>query len=154
MSSGLVRLHQSGDLHFVTVSCFRKRAIFDTAEPRDTFLRILEETRLAYDFGVYGYVVMSTHVHLLLSEPRTKSLSVVMQVLKQRFSRTRFESEVWKTRYHDFNVYSGAKITEKIEYMHMNPVTAGMVTAPADWAWSSYRSLNQGEDGLVKLTII
>ena len=63
-----------------------------------------------------------------------------MQVIKQRFSRTRIEQEVWETRYYDFNVYSARKRAEKLEYIHMNPVTVGLVTAPGDWQWSSYNA--------------
>ena len=125
MPAGLCRYHQTGDLHAINVNCFRKRALFDTPEPRDNFLHILEETRRKYLFQVMGYVVMPTHVHLLISEPQSALLSTAMQVLKQRFSRTRvLEEHVWESRYYDFNVFSFHKLIEKLEYIHMNPVTA------------------------------
>ena len=99
-------------------------------------MSILEETRHKYSMQVIGYVVMPTHVHLLLSEPETGKLSTAMQVLKQRFSRTRvLEEEVWEPRYYDFNIFTEHKLREKLEYIHMNPVHAGLVVAPADWRW-------------------
>jgi putative transposase len=140
MPTGLRRYQQTGDLHAINFNCFRKRSILDTAEARGTFLKILEETRQKYAFEIIGYVVMPTHIHLLLSEPPNHPLSTVMQVIKQRYSRTRIEQEVWETRYYDFNVYSARKRVEKLEYIHMNPVTAGLVTAPGDWRWSSYNA--------------
>src|ERR1700751_5498964 len=100
MPAGLRRHQSSGHIHAININCFRKAQLFDTPEPRDTLLTILEETRVHYDFDVVAYVVMPTHVHLLLSEPKSHPLSTAVQVLKQRFSRTRIvEDQVWERRY-------------------------------------------------------
>jgi putative transposase len=151
MPTGLRRYQQSGDLHFITFSCVRKRPILGTAEAKDVFLELLERTRAMYGMRVYGYVVMPTHVHLLVGEPDGKPLAVAMQVLKQRFSKTRKEEWVWETRYYDFNVRTKEKREEKMIYMHKNPVRDGLVAEPQDWRWSSYRSYAYLEDGVVKL---
>jgi len=76
MSTGLNRFQQTGDLHFLTFSCARKRPILGTPESRDTFLEILEDTRNKHSFHILGYVVMPNHVHLLLTEPEQTKLSV------------------------------------------------------------------------------
>jgi len=153
MPTGLRRYHNTGNLHFIGINCFRKRPIFDTPEPRNTFLTILEQTRLEYSVDIYGYVIMPTHIHLLISEPKEKPLASFIQVIKQRFSKTRIEKEVWELRYYDFNVFTSRKITEKLDYMHMNPVKAGLAIAPPDWQWSSYRTIYHAEPGPVKITI-
>ncbi len=44
----------------------------------------------------------------------------------------------WQARFYDFNVYSHGKKTEKLNYMHANPVIRGLVKHPRDWAWSSW----------------
>ena len=116
------------------------------------FLALLERTREMYGMRVYGYVAMPTHVHLLVGEPEKKPLSVAMQVLKQRFSKTRTEEYVWEPRYYDFNVWTEDKRMEKMVYIHKNPVRDGLVAAPEDWRWSSYRSYAWLEDGPVELT--
>ncbi len=69
--------------------------ILGTPEARDTFLHILKQTSHRYKFEVLGFVVMPDHVHLLLTEPELKPLSTAIQILKQTFSRTRPEPEVW-----------------------------------------------------------
>ena len=69
MPRGLRRFHESGQCHFVTFSCYRRRPYFATAEVFDLFVRCLEDMRVRFDVCVYGYVVMPEHVHLLLSEP-------------------------------------------------------------------------------------
>jgi len=141
MSTGLIRLQDKGHLHFLTISCFRHRPILGTPEARDTFVRILKQTSQSYKFESLGYVVMPDYVHLLLSEPEAKPLSIAVQVLKQRFSRTRPEPEVWESRYYDFNVYTAPKFNEKLAYIHLNPVRRDLVLHPAQWLWSSFRHL-------------
>lgn len=152
MSLGLRRYHDTGHLHFVTFSCVRKRQILGTGAARDCLLGILEETREKYCFAVHGYVVMPDHVHLLVSEPAVRPLSVAMQVVKQRFSRTRAEQFVWESRYYDFNVYTQEKQVEKLRYIHRNPVRRGLVERPEDWGWSSFRFYWLGEVGIVTVT--
>ena len=82
MPQGLKRYYGAGHLHFVTCSCYQRRAWLGTARRRDLFLRLLEQTREAYGFVVLGYVVMPEHFHLLISEPQrgdpSKALPVVM----------------------------------------------------------------------------
>ena len=150
MSTGLIRLQNKGHDHFITFSCFRHRPILGTPQSRDTFLQLLEQFRLSYKFKVTGYVIMPDHAHLLLSEPETKPLSTAIQVLKQTFSRTRPEPEVWEPRYYDFNVYTTARRTEKLSYIHLNPVRRGLVTDPAHWPWSSYHLYCTNESCVVQ----
>ena len=102
---------------------------------------------------------MPEHIHLLIGEPRTGTPSTVMQVLKQRVSREARRgrrksapagqlclnfrtssatlAQFWQRRFYDFNVWSASKRSEKLEYMHSNPVKRGLVVRSSDWAWSS-----------------
>jgi putative transposase len=93
--------------------------------------------RLRYDFVVAGYVVMPEHVHLLVSEPRKAVLAKALQALKLSVSVQSTQRPFRQARYYDFNVYSPEKRSEKIDYMHHNPVKRGLVTRPQDWPWSS-----------------
>ena len=58
---------------------------------------------------------------------------------------------VWQRRFYDFNVWSDRKRIEKLIYMHRNPVMRGLVQAPEQWPWSSYRSYAYGEEGAVRI---
>ena len=153
MPTGLVRRQKTGDLHAINFDCFRKRPYLNTVEARDTFLWILEQTRSKYTFEVHAYAIMPNHVHLLLSEPIEGPLATAIQVLKQRFSRTRVETPTWEKRYFDFNIYSGHKLEEKLNYIHMNPVTADLALSPAEYPWSSYRAHAYNEQGPVFITV-
>jgi putative transposase len=87
MPWGLIRFHQSGQTHFVTFCCYRRRRLLVTNENRRIFESALERVRHSYRLYVYGYVIMPVHVHLLVSEPRKDTLAVVLKSLKQGVSR-------------------------------------------------------------------
>ena len=79
MPRSLVRYQQSGDLHFVTFSCYRRLPHLGMPAARDLFERSLEAMRRRYGFAVVAYVVMPEHVHLLVSEPTRGLLSRAIQ---------------------------------------------------------------------------
>jgi putative transposase len=161
MKNPLQRRYGQGDLHFITFSCVRRRPLLGTAAARNCFVRILNEVRVRYAFRLIGYVVMPEHVHLLVSEPQKDNPSKAMQVLKQRVSIAllprhgndgeRVAQHFWQKRFYDFNVYSGKKITEKLNYMHMNPVKRNLVIRLKDWPWSSWSYYANGEPGLISV---
>ena len=163
MPKGLRRWYGGGDLHYITSSCYQRRAFLGSASRRDLFLKIFEQVRRKYDFQVVGYVVMPEHIHLLIGEHDERSIAVPMQVLKQRVSqkchaRGRSGStqdddppSFWYPRSYDFNVFSEKKIAEKLDYIHWNPVKRGLVSSPDQWRWSSYRYYALGEEGPVEI---
>jgi putative transposase len=161
----LHRYYGAQHLHFITCSCYRRQPILGTAERRDRFVNILEEARCKYRFVIHGYVVMPEHFHLLITEPEVGDPSVVMKVIKERFSKqvhaskesappTETDQEptrIWQKRFYDFNVWSAPKQTEKVKYMHRNPVKRGLVERPEQWPWSSFRAYLYGEIGPVRV---
>jgi putative transposase len=87
MTRDLERWYGGHDLHFITCSCYQRRPELSSDKRRDLFLRVLERARQKYRFVVLGYVVMPEHFHLLVTEPEVQNLSVVMKVVKERFTR-------------------------------------------------------------------
>jgi len=150
MPKGLVRYQQCGCFHFLTFSCYSRLPYLGTAA-RSLFERSLEMMRIRYDFVVCGYVVTPEHVHLLVSEPKKALLSKAIQALKLSVSVQRSERPFWQPRYYDFNVQNEEKTSEKLRYMHRNPVERGLVEKPEDWAWSSCRHYATGEIGAVEI---
>ncbi len=167
MRRNLKRFYGSGDLHFITCSCFRRQPFLGTPTRRDLFLTVLEQVRKRYAFVLVGYVVMPEHIHLLISEPQKKNPSTVMQALKIGFARRvlarkrrkrnpaqgrLFEhapQHIWQKRFYDFNIWSEHKRIEKLRYMHRNPVKRGLVESPELWRWSSFRAYFLTETGPV-----
>jgi putative transposase len=172
MRNPLRRYYGSGDLHFITFSCYRRHPHLGTRRTRDRFVRILDEVRARHGFRLIGYVVMPEHVHLLVSEPRNGTPSKALQVLKQKVSRAlrgrgrkkvpgqlslafaaaaTEERAFWQRRFYDFNVWSSKKVREKLEYMHANPVKRKLAVHPKDWPWSSWSYYAKGEEGLIRI---
>ena len=60
----------------------------------------------------------------------------------------------WQAKYYPFNLYSGKKANEKLDYMHLNPVKAGLVQRAVEWKWSSARYFELGDSVGVPLTWI
>jgi putative transposase len=153
MPLGLIRFQQSRHLHFITFSCYRRRAYLQSDESKRIFENALKRARRHYGFGIVGYVVMPEHVHLLVTEPERSTLAVALKALKQSVARRLIggRDHFWQARYYDFNVWSAAKRVEKLKYPHRNPVARGLVDGPEDWPWSSYRHYALGEDGVVEI---
>jgi putative transposase len=145
VTKGLERWYGGHDLHFITCSCYKRRPELGTGARRDLFLRVLERARQKYRFVVIGYVVMPEHFHLLITEPDVGDPSVVMKVIKERFTKQLHHGGVrtgpiWQKRFYDFNVSTSKKRIEKLRYMHRNPVKRGLAEKPEDWEWSSFRA--------------
>jgi ATP-dependent DNA helicase RecG len=107
--------------------------------------------RTRYQFVVIGYVVMPEHVHILMNEPKVGSLAVALQALKLSVAVREKQKPFWQSRYYDFNVFSIKKQTEKLRYLHRNPVARGLVKKPEEWAWSSFRHYANGVEGTVEI---
>ncbi len=154
MPWGLRRFQQSGQSHFVTFGCYRRRESFSAPGTPDVFEAALERVRRDYGLRVYGYVVMPEHVHLLLSEPDRQTLAVAIQSLKQGVARRLIEPEAahfWQHRYYDFNVRDYRQFLEKLRYIHRNPVNRGLCERPEEWEWSSCRHYATGCRGRVEI---
>ena len=100
---------------------------------------------------------MPEHVHLLMTMPSVGDPSVVMKVVKERFTRLLRKHEasvgpICQKRFYDFNVCTDKKRVEKLRYMHRNPVKRGLGQSPEEWEWSSFRAYLKGEKGLVEVT--
>lgn len=150
----LVRFQKTRNFHFITFSCFRRLPLLARRAGYNALEVELEKIRQRYQFVVAGYVLMPEHVHLLVIEPLVSSLAIALQVLKQRTSRQLKrldEAQFWQRRYYDFNVWNTEKTTEKLRYMHRNPVKRGLVACPEDWAWSSFRHYATGLEGTVEI---
>ena len=169
MPRRLPRYYGSGYAHFITTSCYQRLPWLGNPGSRELFLRVLEQVRRRHGFVVIGYVVMPEHIHLLIGEPERGNPSVVMQAVKQGFARRlrrrlrrrsdprqcglwsidTDKAHVWQRRFYDFVVWSERKRTQKLLYMHHNPVMRGLVLEPGQWRWSSFRHYAYGERGPV-----
>lgn len=154
MWSKPVRYQHQGCLHFITFSSYQRMPLLNSPEAKDAIEHELERVRRWYGFCVAGYVLMPEHVHLLVSEPERKGLSVAIQMLKQitsRKLRPKHLAQFWQVRYYSFPVWTEKKRIEKLRYIHRNPVQRGLVAKPEDWRWSSCLHYATGKEGVVEI---
>jgi putative transposase len=146
-----IRYQQTGEFHFLTFSCYRRRDYLSAVAAMELFEDALERVRRRFLFVVAGYVVMPEHVHLLVNEPKRVLLSNAIQALKLSVTMRRWERPFWQAHYYDFNVSTHEKFVEKLRYIHRNPVRRGLVAEPEDWKWSSFRHYRVGHRGTVEI---
>jgi putative transposase len=106
---------------------------------------------LAGKFGaqIHAWVLMTNHVHLLLTPGSEMCLPRLMQSHGRRYvghiNRVyRRTGTLWEGRYRAAPVESGAHLLTCYRYIELNPVRAGMVAAAGDYPWSSHRANAQG----------
>ncbi len=125
-------------------------------EPED-YLRYLDDLReisLKEGCAVHAYVLMTNHVHLLITPARTGRISSLMQALGRRYvrfvnDRHHRSGTLWEGRYKACLVDKDSYLLHCHRYIELNHVRARMVADPADYEWSSYRRNAFGEANLV-----
>ncbi len=161
----LKRYYGQNDLHFITFSCYHRKAYLGIPEARDVFVNALDEVRNRLAFRLIAYVVMPEHVDLLISEPATTTPSVALQTLKQKVAKQLLgisgletvpskRAHFWQRRFYDFNVWTEAKLREKLDYIHGNPVGRELVSHPGDWPWSRWAFYEKGECGRIRIDLV
>jgi putative transposase len=154
MPTGLKRYQNTGNFHFITFSCYRRQPFLETDAAKNIIQIILEQTRKQQGLCIAAYVIMPEHIHLLTNEPATGTVASFLQIFKQLTSRelkSANRKQFWQRRYYDFNVHSPEKRTEKIRYIHRNPVTRGLVSKPEDYPWSSFNHYATDEPGPIEI---
>jgi len=117
------------------------------ADPNDltVYRRSLEVAAQKYGCEVHAYVLMTNHVHLLMTPSRTGSIGKVMQSIGRRYVQYfngvhRRTGTLWEGRYKATVVESDRYLFSCYRYIELNPVRAGLVSRPEDYCWSSYRA--------------
>ena len=105
----------------------------------------------SYGCAIHAYVLMTNHVHLLVTPRAADSLPRTMQSLGRRYVRYinaayRRTVTLWEGRYRAAPIDEEAYFLACCRYIELNPVRARMVRHPRDYRWSSYRAHAQGVD--------
>jgi len=153
-----------GHAHELTFSCYHQYCYLEDPVSCTIFMEELSAAREQYNFQIWAYVLMPTHVHLLLYPlQKVYNISMIQQSIKGKMSTRyrrilleknpdKFERmcvtakgkkvfRFWQTGGgFDRNLWSSKAILYSINYIEANPVRAKLVKNPEDWQWSSYRA--------------
>jgi len=118
-------------------------ACFTCNQDYRVYLSHLKKAAEANDVAVHAYVLMSNHVHLLVTPSDELGVGRMMQSLGRRyvlyFNKTYERSgTLWEGRYRSTLVDSDTYLLRVYRYIELNPVRAGMVEHPAEYPWSSF----------------
>jgi REP element-mobilizing transposase RayT len=104
--------------------------------------QVIRERRLEHGFLLSAWVFLPDHWHAIFYPADPLTISRVMESIKdaatKRINRSRGETgTLMQPRFFDRALRTVREYNEKVEYIHLNPVRAGLVSRPEDWRWSS-----------------
>jgi putative transposase len=111
----------------------------------------LREAAERYGLAVHAWVLMTNHVHLLLTPTSDTAISLCMQYLGRHYVRHfnfryRRTGTLFEGRFKSSLIQSDAYLIACQRYIELNPVRASLVSDPGDYVWSSYRCHALGRD--------
>ncbi len=180
MSTGY-QIKDQDAAYFVTFQVVNWIDIFSRQIYREIVISGLRYCMLNKGLAVYAYVIMSNHLHLLIRGVNG-NLSGIIRDLKSYTSKQMIEAikdfpesrrewmlmcfayaaggtarnkyyQVWTHENHAMLVYSPGFCNEKLTYIHMNPVRAGIVQKPEEYIYSSAKNY-AGLDGILDVNVI
>ena len=153
--------NEPGHAHELTFSCYRSYRFLSKERTCEWLAESIEAARHEHQFNLWAFVFMPDHVHLIV-HPRTypydtsdwikaikapvgrKSVQFLQAKAPEWLPRIqvtrgmKVEHRFWQAgRGHDRNIDNARTLQRMIDYVHLNPVKAGLVARAADWKWSS-----------------
>ena len=159
------QIKEQDKLHFVTLQVVEWIDIFSREIYRKIIVENLEYCRKNKGLEIYAWVIMSNHIHLLLKS-NTEELSNTLRDFKSFTSKKILEAiengsesrkewmlklfkeaafkykrnseyQFWTHENHAEYIFSNKFMEQKLEYIHNNPVRAGIVEKPEEYRYSS-----------------
>lgn len=143
------RISHGGVPHHITQRGNNRSACFFSEEDRGYYLDGLLEGATRYGCAIHAYVLMTNHVHLLATPNDGEGVSRMLRYLGSRYVQYvnyvyKRSGTLWEGRFKSSLVDSDHYLLTCYRYIEMNPVRAGLVAAPGDYKWSSYRAHADG----------
>lgn len=132
----------SASTYFVTAGTICKKNYLQSDRMAELFCEVLLRYRAAGKFALHAFVVMPNHIHLLITVPDGTTLERAVQFIKGGFSHEVGKvagpiGPFWQKSFVDRRVRDNAEFRKYVEYIHLNPVHAGLVSAAEDCKHSS-----------------
>jgi putative transposase len=128
-----------------------RQPIFRAESDYRFYLEKLAEAAIKHQCDIHAYVLMTNHVHLLVTPQKDSSISKTMQTLGRcyvQYFNTRYlrTGTLWEGRYRATLIDTEQYLLTCMRYIELNPVRANkMVDHPSEYPWSSYRGNALGE---------
>jgi putative transposase len=153
--------------YFITCTVVNWIPLFTRKPYFDLLLDSLRFCRREKGLKVHAYVILDNHLHLVAAGPdlagtirdfKSYTAKVLIAQLEQdqkiwvlnllryhkKPAKIKSDYQIWQEGYHPQQIISEAILIQKIDYLHHNPVRAGLVARPEDWLYSSARHYTGG----------
>jgi REP-associated tyrosine transposase len=127
---------------FITAVCHEREPVFRSKMLTELLLDTMVAYRTQGKFLLHEFVIMPDHVHLILTPDIKIPMERAVQFIKGGFSyrcgkEANYTAEIWQPRSPDHRIRDHADYEHHREYIHMNPVRAGLVAKAGDYPYSS-----------------
>ena len=128
-----------------------RKVVFAEAEDYGVYLECLKEAAETYECQIHAYVLMTNHVHLLVSAINPQNLSKLPQHIGRKYvpffnHKYGCSGTLWEGRFKASSIDSERYLLTCYRYIELNPVRAYMVEKPDEYRWSSYSANAYGEN--------
>jgi putative transposase len=138
------RLVVPGLPHHVTQRGVRRQNTFLDDNDYKTYLRLAAELLAEAPVEIWAYCLMPNHMHAVIVPKTADGLASFFKALHQRYARITnlkydWQGHLWQARFYSVPM-NEVHTYIALRYVELNPLRAGLVGAPEDWAWSSTRA--------------
>jgi putative transposase len=148
------REYVEGTLYHVTSRTNDKIRVFGCKPGRKIMLAVLKDAKQRYEFELFNFCIMPTHIHLLIKPGSKGSLSQIMHWIKTHSAKrwNQFHGSighVWGNRFFMRPVQDERDYFLIMDYIDKNPVKAGLVSHANEWEPSGAFHISEGLHDLV-----
>ncbi|MFL0810702.1 MAG: transposase [Agarilytica sp.] len=148
------RMYLAGVPYHIVQRGNNREPCFFAVEDYQFYLELLTELLPKYGVALHAYVLMTNHVHLLMTPNDSESISRLTRVLGSRYAfyinkTYKRTGTLWEGRHKSSAVDTENHLLKCYRYIELNPVAANMIERPEEYRWSSYGVNAWGDDSKV-----
>jgi len=149
-------INKSGYAYFITTRLDGNLSVFNDEECCLLLLKDLNFYRNELDYKIYSYVIMPDHFHWIVHPSEKTDISLIMNKIKGHSSfiinkQLKRAGQLWQKGFHNHVIRNGKDFEVKANYIHKNPVRAGLVDKMECYKFSSYINYYLGNESLIKI---
>jgi REP element-mobilizing transposase RayT len=170
------RYRIEGSIFYITSNVYNRIRILTRPSFIIPIIDSLNYYRYQYTCKLIGYVIMPDHIHLLIWPQEAPVVTDFMRDFKRftsgRITRQaklegitnwveefeeagketgRADYKVWQDSFWEMNIYTRKFLEQKLNYIHMNPIRAGLCSSAEGYLYSSYRNYYLGDNQLIEI---
>jgi putative transposase len=144
------RIKLAGIPQHIVLRGINREPCFFAEEDYHSYLHWLQEAAADWHCAIHAYVLMTNHVHLLITPETETDTAKLMQAIGRRYVQYINRSykrtgSLWEGRYKSSLIQAETYLLTCMRYIELNPVRAGMVKDPSQYRFSSYRHNGLGQ---------